>query len=63
MQASFTDLVGTAIVPAHCFDSTELTDLTPALNTATAVHDIAEQASETEATNWTFWSCHTGHPC
>ncbi|MGY8995190.1 MAG: hypothetical protein ACKVH7_01980 [Alphaproteobacteria bacterium] len=31
MQASFTDLVGTAIVPAHCFNTAELTDLTPAL--------------------------------
>ena len=43
MQATFTDLVGTAVVPAHCFDSTELTDLTPALDTATAAHDKAEQ--------------------
>jgi hypothetical protein len=33
MHASFTDLVGTAVVPAHCFDSAELTDLTPALAT------------------------------
>jgi len=43
---TFTDLVGAAVVPAHCFDSTELTDLTPALVTATAVHDMAAQASE-----------------
>ena len=47
MQA-FTDLVGTAVVPAHCF--AELTDLTPALDTATNVHDIAEQASEARGT-------------
>ncbi len=46
MQTSFTDLVGTAVVPAHCFDSTELTDLTPALDTAMAVHDMAAKASE-----------------
>ena len=46
MQASFTDLVGTAVVPTHCFDTAELTDLTPALDTATAIHDMAEQASE-----------------
>ncbi len=46
MQATFTDLVGTAIVPAHCFDTDELTDLTPALDTATAAHDMAAQASE-----------------
>ena len=45
MQA-FTDLVGAAIVPAHCFDSSELTDLVPALDTATAAHDMAAQASE-----------------
>ena len=37
MQASFTDLVGTAVVPAHCFDSDELTDLATALDTTVAV--------------------------
>ncbi len=52
MQASFTDLVGTAIVPAHCFDSTELTDLTPALDTATVVHGMAHQASETRGSRF-----------
>jgi hypothetical protein len=46
MQATFTDLVGTAVVPAHSFDSSELTDLTPALDTATAIHGMAVQASE-----------------
>ena len=46
MQTSFTDLVGTAVVPAHCLDSTELTDLTPALDMATASHDMAARASE-----------------
>ena len=50
MQASFSDLVGAASVPAHYFDSTELTDLTPALDTATAVHDMAAQASEARGT-------------
>ncbi len=54
MQASFTDLVGTAIVPAHCFDTDELTDLTPALDTATAAHDMAEQASEAGPSRPTF---------
>ena len=49
MQA-FTDLVGTTLVPAHCFDSTELTDLTPALDTATAIHGMSAQASEAKAT-------------
>ncbi len=33
MQA-FTDLVGTTAVPAHAFDIAELTELTPALDTA-----------------------------
>jgi len=46
MQASFTDLVGTIVVPAHCFDSAELTDLAPALNTVIGVHEMAAQASE-----------------
>lgn len=52
MQASFTDLVGTDVVPAHCFDSAELTDLTPALDTATSVHDMTAQASEAASTGW-----------
>lgn len=46
MQTSFTDLVGTAVVPAHCFDIHELTDLTPVLNTAAAVVEMGRQASE-----------------
>jgi len=33
-------------VPAHCFDSEELTDLVPALGTATADHGIEIQAGE-----------------
>ena len=45
MQA-FTDLVGTTAVPAHAFDIAELTELTPALDTATAAHDTADQAGE-----------------
>ena len=55
IQASFTDLVGTTAVPAHAFDIEELTDLTPALNTATAAHDTAEQAGQS---TWTM----TGPP-
>ena len=46
MQASFTDLVGSAVVPVHCFDSDELTDLTPALDTAPTSHDMAVQATD-----------------
>jgi len=45
MQA-FTDLVGTAALPAHAFDIAELTELTPALDTAQAADGTAEQASE-----------------
>ena len=51
---TFTDLVGTTVVPAHCLDSTELTDLTPALDTATAIHGMAAQAGE---------ACNTGTVC
>ena len=43
---TFTDLVGTTAVPAHAFDIAELTELTPALDTAMAAHDTAEQASD-----------------
>ena len=43
---TFTDLVGTAAVPAHAFDIAELTELTPTLDIATAAHDVAGQASE-----------------
>ncbi len=42
MQA-FTDLVGTSAVPAHAFDIDELTELTPALDTAMAAHDTADR--------------------
>ena len=45
MQA-FTDLVGTSAVPAHAFDIDELTDLTPALDTAQAAHGTADQGAE-----------------
>lgn len=38
MQA-FTDLVGTSVVPAHCFNSAELTDLTPALDAAASIQE------------------------
>ena len=54
MQA-FADLVGTAAVPAHGCDIEELTELTPALDMATATHDMAEQASEARGT--AEWNC------
>ena len=56
MQA-FTDLVGTTAVPAHAFDIVELTDLTPALDTATAAQDTAGQASEAAPTAYTMCFC------
>ena len=53
MQASFTDLVGTAVLPAHCFDSVELTDLTPALDSAAVVDDgMAAEAGVAAATGY-----------
>ena len=54
---TFTDLVGTATVPAHAFDMAELTNLTPALDTAQATHDTAEQASG--AANSGGTQCHS----
>jgi hypothetical protein len=56
MQA-FTDLVGAAAVPAHAFDMAELTELTPALDTATAAHGMAGQASEACSTSNTVCFC------
>ena len=53
MQA-FTDLVGTSAVPAHAFDIAELTELTPALDTAQATHDMAGQASGARHSSVTF---------
>jgi len=58
MQTSFTDLVGTAVVPAHCFDSDELTDLTPAFDTETAADGIGVQAGEAASTSCS-WCPHT----
>ena len=49
IQASFTDLVGTSAVPAHCFDIDELTELTPALENAAVDHGTSLEASEAAA--------------
>jgi hypothetical protein len=51
MQA-FTDLVGTATLPAHAFDIAELTDLTPALDTAAVDHGLSVEASEASGTRY-----------
>jgi hypothetical protein len=42
---TFTDLVGTAALPTHCFDIEELTDLTPALDTLFITGDTAADIS------------------
>ncbi len=47
---TFTDLVGTAAVPALSINIDELTELTPAVDTAQATHCMAEQASEAAKT-------------
>ena len=57
MQPSFTDLVGTAVVSGHCFDTDELKDLTPALDMTTAVHEMAAQASGPGYTSSTISFC------
>ena len=49
MQA-FTDLVGTSAVPAHAFDMAELTELTPALDTAAVDHGLSVEATEASGT-------------
>ena len=45
MQA-FTDLVGTSAVPALSINIDELTELTPALDTAAIDHGLSVEASE-----------------
>ena len=59
IQASFTDLVGTSAVPAHAFDIDELTELTPALDTATAAHGKSLEASEVYSSEFQilFFGC------
>ena len=53
MIQAFTDLVGTSAVPALSINIEELTELTPALDTAQATHGMAEQASEAAASGQT----------
>ena len=60
MQA-FTDLVGTSAVPAHAFDIAELTELTPALETAAVDHGTSVEATESSGTH--FPACLTIHHC
>ena len=49
---TFTDLVGTSALPAHAFDIAELTELTPALDTAARFdHGTSLEASEASFSN------------
>ena len=57
IQASFTDLVGTSAVPAHSYAIAELTELTPALDTAQATHGTAEQGAEADPCNTLAPTC------
>jgi len=65
MIQAFTDLVGTSAVPALSINIEELTELTPALDTAMAAHDTADQASEAAATLPTYGpgACTLGLGC
>jgi hypothetical protein len=59
---TFTDLVGTATLPAHAFDIaelTELTELTPTLDTAAVDHGLSVEASEAagSARHSCHWQC------
>ena len=47
---TFTDLVGTSAVPTNAFEIAELTELTPALDTAQAAHGTSLEASDTSIT-------------
>ena len=52
MIQAFTDLVGTSAVPALSINIEELTELTPALETAAVDHGTSLEASE--APGWPF---------
>ena len=51
MIQAFTDLVGTSAVPALSINIDELTELTPALDTAQATHGTSVEASEAHGTS------------
>ena len=58
---TFTDFVGTAAVPALSINIEELTELTPALETAAVDHGTSLEASEAGPTliclTADFWHC------
>jgi hypothetical protein len=51
MIQAFTDLVGTSAVPALSINIEELTELTPALDTAAIDHGTADQGAEAANTS------------
>ena len=51
MIQAFTDLVGTSAVPALSINIEELTELTPALDTAAIDHGTADQGAEAANTH------------
>ena len=51
MIQAFTDLVGTSAVPALSINIEELTELTPALETAAVDHGTSLEASEAGPSN------------
>jgi len=60
MIQAFTDLVGTSAVPALSINIEELTELTPALDTAAIDHGTADQGAEAANTlghSIVFWLC------
>ena len=60
MIQAFTDLVGTSAVPALSINIEELTELTPALETAAVDHGTSLEASEAGPTFATYF-CTFGH--
>ena len=61
MIQAFTDLVGTSAVPALSINIEELTELTPALETAAVDHGLSVEATEASGTH--FPACLTIHHC
>jgi len=57
MIQAFTDLVGTSAVPALSINIDELTELTPALDTAAIDHGLSVEASEAPGSGQTCSHC------
>ena len=59
MIQAFTDLVGTSAVPALSINIEELTELTPALETAAVDHGTSLEASEVYSSEFQilFFGC------